>query len=215
METTIRILHPDKKNGENVLVLSEDMWEQITDAELNVFVDDGEGYLDLGLDNVLDYNEDGDLIDAWNGTWLTICGQPVALYPISDEDVDDNGLYITTKFTPVLLNGERVNLVLEFNEETDMDSVLGAQDVLATGVQAKGYRALEPGDVIQPVCDYFTYDGTFAAQYTLGDPFIVPEDAVLPVVNKTITGGRMLYTARLTDIYQANYWLPMTEYKSE
>ena len=127
--------------------------------------------------------------------------------------MDDNGLYITTKFTPVLLNGERVNLVLEFNEETDMDSVLGAQDVLATGVQAKGYRALEPGDVIQPVCDYFTYDGTFAAQYTLGDPFIVPEDAVLPVVNKTITGGRMLYTARLTDIYQANYWLPMTEYK--
>ena len=202
-----------EKNGENVLVLSEDMWEQITDAELNVFVDDGEGYLDLGLDNVLDYNEDGDLIDAWDGTWFTICGQPVALYPISDEDVDDNGLYITTKFTPVLLNGERVNLVLEFNEETDMDSVLGAQDVLATGVQAKGYRPLEPGDVIQPVCDYFTYDGTFAAQYTLGDPFIVPEDAVLPVVNKTITGGRMLYTARLTDIYQANYWLPMTEYK--
>ena len=29
----------------------------------------------------------------------------------------------------------------------------------------------------------------------------------------TITGGdRMLYTARLTDNYQANYWLPMTEY---
>ena len=202
-----------EKNGEKVLVLSEEMWEQITDAELNVFVDDGEGYLDLGLDNVLDYTEDGDLIDEWDGTWLTISGQPVALYPISDEDVDDNGLYITTKFSPVLLNGERVNLILEFNEETGIDSVLGVQDVLPTGVQAKGYRSLEPGDVIQPVCDYFTYDGTFAAQYTLGDPFIVPDDAVLPVVNKTITGGRMLYTARLTDIYQANYWLPMTEYK--
>ncbi len=202
-----------EKNGEKVLVLSEEMWEQITDAELNVFVDDGEGYLDLGIDNVLDYTEDGDLIDEWDGTWLTISGQPVALYPISDEDVDDNGLYITTKFSPVLLNGERVNLILEFNEETGIDSVLGVQDVLPTGVQAKGYRSLEPGDVIQPVCDYFTYDGTFAAQYTLGDPFIVPDDAVLPVVNKTITGGRMLYTARLTDIYQANYWLPMTEYK--
>ncbi len=203
-----------EKDGQNVLVLSEDMWDQITDVELNVFVDDGEGYIDLGLDNVIEYTDDGDLIDAWDGTWLTISGQPVALYPISDEDVDDNGLYITRKFTPVLLNGERMNLVIEFNEETGVDSVLGAQDVLPTGVQAKGFRDLEPGDVIQPVCDYFTYDGTFEAQYTLGDPVIVPDDAYLTVANMSVTGGsRMLYTARLTDIYQANYWLPMTEYK--
>ena len=202
-----------EKDGQNVLVLSEDMWDQITDAELNVFVDDGDGYIDLGYDNVIEYNDDGDLIDAWNGTWLTICEQPVALYPISDEDVDDNGLYITTKFTPVLLNGERVNLIIEFNEETGIDAVIGAQTLSPTGVQAKGYLELEPGDVIQPVCDYFTYDGVFEAQYMLGDPFIVPEDADLPVVNMQITGGRrMLYTARLTDIYQAKYWLPMTEY---
>ena len=202
-----------EKDGENVLVLSEDMWDQITDAELNVFVDDGEGYIDLGLDNVISYNDDGDLIDSWDGTWLTVSGQPVALYPISDEDVDDNGLYITTKFTPVLLNGERVNLIIEFNEETGVDAVIGAQTLSPTGVQGKGYLELEPGDVIQPVCDYFTYDGVFESQYTLGDPFIVPDDAFLPVVNMQITGGsRMLYTARLTDIYQANYWLPMTEY---
>ncbi|MBQ1312130.1 MAG: hypothetical protein IIY55_09815, partial [Blautia sp.] len=207
-------LELSQKDGQPVLELSEDMWEQITDVELNVFVDDGEGYIDLGLDNVIEYNDDGDLIDAWNGTWLTLCGQPVALYPVSDEDVDDNGLYITTKFTPVLLNGERVNLILEFNEETGTDSVLGAKDVLATDVQGRGFRELEAGDIIQPVCDYFTYDGTFEAQYQLGDPFIVPDDADLPLVNMQITGGdRMLYTARLTDIYQANYWLPMTEYR--
>ena len=202
-----------EKDGQNVLVLSEDKWSQITDVELNVFVDDGGGYIDLGLDNVIEYNDDGDLIDAWDGTWLTLEGQPVALYPISDEDVDDNGLYITTKFIPVLLNGERVNLIVEFNEETGVDAVIGVQDLLSTGVQAKGYRDLEPGDVIQPVCDYFTYDGTFEAQYMLGDPIIVPDNAYLEVVNMQVTGGsRMLYTARLTDIYQANYWLPMTEY---
>ena len=203
-----------EKDGRNVLILNEDMWDQVTDVELNVFVDDGEGYIDLGLDNVMEYNDDGDLIDEWDGTWLTLSGQPVALYPVSDEDADDNGLYITTKYTPVLLNGERMNLILEFNEETGQDTVLGAQAVLPAGVQAKGYQELEPGDVIQPVCDYFTYDGTFEAQYTLGDPIIVPEDAQPEIVNMQITGGsRMLYTARLTDIYQANYWLPMTEYR--
>lgn len=205
-----------EKDGRKVLELDEDMWDQITDVELNVFIDDGEGYIDLGLDNVMDYNEDGDLIDTWNGTWLTLDDHPVALYPISDEDADDNGLYITTKFTPVLINGERMNLVIEFNEETGEDTVLGAQDVTSTGVQAKGYRELEEGDIIQPVCDFFAYDGTFASAYELGDPFIVPEDGQLTVVNKTVTGGkRMLFTARLTDYYQANYWLPMTEWTPE
>ena len=202
-----------EKDGQSVLELDEDMWDQITDVELNVFVDDGDGYIDLGLDNVIEYNDDGDLIDDWDGTWLTVEDRPVALYPISDEDQDGNGLYITTKFTPVLVNGERMNLVIEFNEETGEDTVLGAQDVTPTGVQGKGYRELEEGDIIQPVCDYFGYDGTFMSAYELGDPFIVPEDGQLTVVNKKVTGGdRMLYTARLTDYYQANYWLPMTEY---
>jgi hypothetical protein len=191
------------------------MWDQITEADLNVFVDDGEGYIDLGLDNVLQYNDDGDLIDEWDGTWLTLNGQPVAVYPISDEDADDNGLYITTKFIPVLLDGERVNLIVEFNEETGIDSVLGAQEVLPTGVVGKGYVDLAPGSEIQPVCDYFTYDGTFESQYKLGDPVIVPDDGELTIANMTVTGGdRMLYTARLTDIYQAHYWLPMTEAES-
>ena len=203
-----------EKDGQSVLELDEDMWDQITDVELNVFVDDGDGYIDLGLDNVMQFDEEtGDLIDDWNGTWLTVEDRPVALYPISDEDQDGNGLYITTKFTPVLVNGERMNLVIEFNEETGEDTVLGAQDVTPTGVQGKGYRELEEGDIIQPVCDYFGYDGTFMSAYELGDPFIVPEDGQLTVVNKKVTGGdRMLYTARLTDYYQANYWLPMTEY---
>ena len=48
---------------------------RIVDAQLEVFVDDGGGYLDLGLDNVLSYNEDGDLIDAWDGTWVTLNGR--------------------------------------------------------------------------------------------------------------------------------------------
>ena len=203
-----------EKDGENVLVLGEDKWEQITAAELNVFVDDGTGFLDLGLDNVAEYNDDGDLIDAWDGTWLTLQGQPCAVYPISDEDTDDNGLYITRKFIPALLNGERVNLIIEFNEETGEDRVLGAQTMTASGVIGKGYTEMNGGDIITLLCDYYDYKGSFQSQYTLGDPIIVPEDGTLHIVNMELTGSedmRMLYTYRLTDMYQAHYWLPVTE----
>ncbi|MDO5702843.1 MAG: peptidase C11, partial [Lachnospiraceae bacterium] len=201
-----------EKDGKKVLELDEEKWEQITDAEIEVFMDDGEGYLDLGLDNVLEYNDDGDLIDEWDGTWLTLNGHAVCVYPISDEDEDGNGLYITTKFIPALLNGERINLIVEFNEETGEDTVLGAETVLPTGAVGKGYAPVNEGDVIQPVCDYFTYEGTFEGCYKLGDPILVPEDGSLTVANMKLTGeGRMLYTVRLTDIYQAHYWVPMTE----
>ena len=203
-----------EKDGEDVLVLSEDKWEQVTAADLNVFVDDGTGFLDLGLDNVAEYNEEGDLIDAWDGTWLTLQGQPCALYPIDDEDEDSNGLYITHKFIPALLNGERVNLIIEFNEETGEDKVLGAQSSSPTGTLGKGFKEMNGGDIITLVCDFYDYQGNFQAQYTLGDPIMVPEDCVLTIANKELTVSedmRMLYTYRLTDLYQAHYWLPIKE----
>ena len=203
-----------EKDGQQVMILPEDRWEQVTACELNVFVDDGTGFLDLGLDNVAEYNDDGDLIDTWDGTWITLQGQPAAMFPISDEDEDDNGLYITRKFIPALLNGNRVNLIVEFNEETGVDSVLGAQAVTETGVLGKGYAEMNGGDVIELICDYYTYDGIFTAQYKLGDPITVPDDGVLTLVNMELTSAedyRMLYTYRLTDIYQAHYWLPLTE----
>ena len=200
------------KDGVNVLYLDEDRWEQVTDVELQVFLKDEGGYLDLGLDNVAEYDDDGDLIDSWDGTWLTLQGQPVAIYPVSDEDPDGDGLYVTTKYIPVLLNGERYNLIAQFDEASGEDTILGAQSVLENGVQGKGLRDLEAGDEIQPVCDYYTNDGQFKDQYTLGDVITVPEDETLELLNLSLTSedGSFLYTYRLTDIYQANYWLPVT-----
>jgi len=48
--------------------LPEAQWKLVQEIEQNVFVDDGEGFIDLGLDNVYDYNADGDLIMKYDGT---------------------------------------------------------------------------------------------------------------------------------------------------
>lgn len=39
-------------DGKKRLMLPEEQWDLIQQLELNVFYDDGEGYIDLGLDNV-------------------------------------------------------------------------------------------------------------------------------------------------------------------
>ena len=57
--------------------------------EQNVFIDDGKGFIDLGLDNVYEYNSDGDLIMEYDGTWLALNGQIVSYYLISDDRTGD------------------------------------------------------------------------------------------------------------------------------
>jgi hypothetical protein len=44
-----------EKSGQRVLALSDKQWDLIQYMELNVFVDDDEGFIDLGLDNVYEY----------------------------------------------------------------------------------------------------------------------------------------------------------------
>ena len=101
---------------------------------------------------------------------------------------------------------------MQFNEETGEDIVLGAEKVLATGVQERGLTEVRSGDRIQPLCDYITYKGSFEGCYQLGDEITVPADGKLTVANRKITGGeRYLHTVRLTDIYQAHYWVPALE----
>ena len=39
-----------------VLRLEESQWELVQELELNVFYDDGEGFIDLGMDNVFEFN---------------------------------------------------------------------------------------------------------------------------------------------------------------
>ena len=67
----------EKGRRPTFLVLTDDEWDLIQTIELNVFVDDGEGYIDLGLDNVFEFDNDGDLIVDFDGTWLSLdekCG---------------------------------------------------------------------------------------------------------------------------------------------
>ena len=67
-------------DGKYKLILSEEQWKLVQDLDLNVFVDDGEGFIDLGLDNVFEFDSKKNLIGEFDDTWLSINGQIVAYY---------------------------------------------------------------------------------------------------------------------------------------
>lgn len=203
-------LQVEQKDGHDVLVMTEAQWDEITAAEVNVFVPDENngGWLDLGLDNTAQFSEAGDLIDEWTGNWITLDGHFAAMYPVSDEDVDGDGKYITTKFIPAQLNGERVNLIVEFNEETGKDSVLGAESIYDVDTEAKGLTEIKAGDRIQLLCDHYTEDGSVKDEYNLGSAFTVGSNG-LKVYSLKVDNDGCVFTYRLTDLYGAFHWLPL------
>lgn len=196
------------RDGRQKLVLSDHQWDLIQNAELNVFYDDGEGYIDLGLDNVYEFDDQGNLVGEYDGTWLAINDQPVAYYFL--DQAGDEEAYMVTGRVPAMLNGRQVNLILVFDEENPRGYIAGAQtdyQEQETQTVAKGLTPLEPGDTLEFLCDYYSYDGNFRNNYYLGEPMTVEEDMVIS--NVEIPGGTMEAAYRLTDIYNKAYWTPV------
>lgn len=189
------------------LVLSEEQWSAVVTLEQNVYVDDGEGYIDLGLDNVADYDEDNDLIMDYDGTWLSLNGQIVAYYLVSEDQVGE--AYTIVGRVPALLNGERVNIILVFTGDDPYGYVAGAQTDYEATTDAimKGLVEIQAGDTIDFLCDYYNYDGTYSDTYYLGEQMTATEDWTIG--NAPLGDGvnwQMCY--RITDLYGGQYWTP-------
>ena len=211
-------------SGKNVVSLTDDEWSLIQTVELNVFVDDGNGFIDLGRDNVFSI-EGNDLILDYDNTWLTINGYAVAYYLESDVQADD-GTWVTTGTIPALLtstddsgtkNTQQVNLEVVFDSKNPNGVITGARPVYPDGeteAVAKGNIEIAAGDSLQFLCDYYDYDGGFSASYKLGqEPLVVPSTG-LKLENLLIPNTEFSVTYLLTDIYGNKYWTPAFSSKS-
>lgn len=195
------------EDGVPVLRLNEQQWSLVQDLELNLFYDDGEGYIDLGLDNTFDFDGEGGLLGVNEGTWLAVEGQPVAYYHTAT--VDDGTNYAITGRVPVMHNGSRAELILTFDTERPQGYVAGVQTVYLNGetdTVAKSQSELQPGDTLEFLCDYYSYDGDYQDSYLLGDPLIVTEEEL--TVGDVPLDGVTRASYRFTDIFGKHHWTP-------
>lgn len=189
------------------ITLSGQQWGMVESVVKNVFVDDGKGFIDLGCDN--DFIIEGnDLVGDYDGTWLSIDGQPVAYYYL---DTMENGEdYRISGYVPALLNGIRVNLMLVFDNEHPYGYIAGAQKVYGTGeteVLAKNMIQVGSGDEVTFLCDYFDYEGNYMDTYQLGEKMILGEQ--VDISNTPLGNVNVDVTYCLTDLYQQQYWTPV------
>lgn len=193
------------QNGTTAMTLSEGNWNMVSNLLLNVFVDDGEGYIDLGLDNVYEFTKEGALVGEYDNTWLGIDGQVMAYYFL--DCVDDGSVYTITGRVPCLLNGDRADLILVYDNDAwtiagaKFDYVEGETDTIA-----KSLAELEVGDKIDLLCDYYSYEGDYQNSYKLGEQIIYTGNNV--VGDYRFSEEKMVASYMFTDIYSREYWTP-------
>lgn len=192
-------------DGKAIMSLPESQWELVHALDLNMFYDDGEGYIDLGLDNIFSFTDDGRLIADTDRNWLAVNGQPVAYYHM--DSTENGGETITTGRVPALLNGSRVNLWIVFDAEHPRGFIAGAQSDYQgkeTETVAKSLTELQQGDTLEFLCDYYGYDGSYKDSYKLGEPMKVT--GRMEISNVDVGAGAVRLMYRFTDIYNQEYW---------
>ena len=190
-----------EKGDYYALWLSEDDWDYITDIELEVYLDDGEGYIKLGQDNLYSFDEDGELIVEFDNTWVALDGQIVCFYAM--EDVEEEGFWYSWGVTPAELNGREVEIVLMWDDENPGGYVVGVRNIYDSSVTGKGIFELHDGDEIYFLCDYYTYDEEYIGNYYWGGLTVYGE---LEVSYEDVGNDDCLVYYLLYDIYQNMYW---------
>lgn len=190
---------------DGVISLPESQWSLVQSLHANLFYDDGMGYIDMGMDNVFDFDEYGNLLAPGELTWIAVNDQPVAYY--HESTFDDGEHYAILGRIPVLYNGERAELVVEFTDTDPYGSVVGVRRVYKDGeteTAAKTMDAVTDGDVIDFVCDYYSYEGEYLDSYMLGEQLTVDGELTISDVYVDRENSRMTYL--FTDIYNQQYW---------
>ena len=204
-----KLVWQKNSDGDDVISLDEDAWSQVHELALNMFYDNGRGYVDLGVDNVYDFDDDGNLLAPYDRTWVSIDLQPVAYYYMDTSGGNEDSIIMG--YVPALLNGERVNLIINFSGDFPEGAVVGASwDYKASSVEvmAKNMTELNPGDRLDFICDLYTYDGSYEDSYQIGDTLVVPDGGMsaLEISNTDVGDGKVRMLYRFTDIYGSNHW---------
>ncbi|MBE6862732.1 MAG: peptidase C11 [Ruminococcus sp.] len=203
---TSNLVWEKNSSGQYIMSLPEKQWELVHNLDKNLFYDDGEGYVDMGLDNVFEFDDEGNLIADTDNTWVAINGQPVAYYH-TDTTEFDNDTYSISGYVPAMLNDERVNLILTFDSENPNGYIAGATTDYVnneTDTVAKSMIELETGDTLDFICDYYTYDGSYSDSYFLGEQMTVTDN--MEISNVSVGDGELKISYCFTDIYNQEYW---------
>ncbi|NLT13907.1 MAG: zinc-ribbon domain-containing protein [Clostridiales bacterium] len=200
------------------LPMTEDDWSLITEVQMQILFDDGEGYIDLGSDQYWETDENGNLLLNYgaDNTWYAIDGQIVCYYALDTIYTETDTIFLG--YVPAVLNGTTdIDIIVERDGEYGEDYIAGYRFVESNstiggeGTLGKGYKQFKPGDKIDFVCDFYTYEGDFDDSYLIGETVTI--GLTPPTVTYEDVGeNNVLQCYMLVDVYQNYSWTEYVEF---
>ncbi|MBQ7601754.1 MAG: peptidase C11, partial [Lachnospiraceae bacterium] len=174
------------EDGKLYMPLSKEDWETVTRLDLSMYYDTGDGYIDLGLDNMFAFDEEGNLLPPEKVEWMAVNDQIVAYF--FDYKTVDGENWAIHGHIPALLNaGELtadgdlqdpekakeclVNLQVVFDNEHPEGVIVGVENFYPKDEEvevASKKPALTEGDTIDFVADFYKYDGSYDDTFMIG-----------------------------------------------
>ena len=193
-------------NGQEVLPLTDNDWENITNVEVQAWVDDGEGYVDLGSDQYYETDDDGNIILSFDRTWVSLNDVVVAYYSEGIQTRYD-GTNVFTGYVPAVLNDDTyIEIMLKYDDDNPYGYVEGYRlDDSDSTVAGRDLFQFKQGDEVYFIYDYYDYMGNYVDSYIYEDMYI-DAGGNIEVGYTDLEDSSVVYWYMVKDIYQNSYW---------
>lgn len=210
----LSLLETTEVDGRCVLELSEEDWEIVNDAAMQMFAVYDGFYVDMGLDDYCEFDDYGNLIVEYDQTWVALDGQVVPFF--HESYTSDGDSFFTCGSMPCVYNGIDAEIVLVWDTEHPSGYAAGVRPVYTDSVAAKGLYDICDGDTFQVYYDIYDEDLNYVETMTLDDEIFTVQDSLeVGYADAAEQLGDTFIYYVLEDIYNNTYYTDSIAYLEE
>ena len=210
----LSLLETTEVDGRWVLELSEEDWEIVNDAAMQMFAVYDGFYVDMGLDDYCEFDDYGNLIVEYDQTWVALDGQVVPFF--HESYTSDGDSFFTCGSVPCVYNGIDAEIVLVWDTEHPSGYAAGVRPVYTDSVAAKGLYDICDGDTFQVYYDIYDEDLNYVETMTLDDEIFTVQDSLeVGYADAAEQLGDTFIYYVLEDIYNNTYYTDSIAYLEE
>ncbi|WP_455126579.1 clostripain-related cysteine peptidase [Ruminococcus sp.] len=207
----LSLLETTEVDGRWVLELSEEDWEIVNDAAMQMFAVYDGFYVDMGLDDYCEFDDYGNLIVEYDQTWVALDGQVVPFF--HESYTSDGDSFFTCGSVPCIYNGIDAEIVLVWDTEHPSGYAAGVRPVYMDSVAAKGLYDICDGDTFQVYYDIYDEDLNYVETMTLDDEIFTVQDSLeVGYADAAEQLGDTFIYYVLEDIYNNTYYTDSIAY---
>lgn len=210
----LSLLETTEVDGRCVLEFSEEDWEIVNDAAMQMFAVYDGFYVDMGLDDYCEFDDYGNLIVEYDQTWVALDGQVVPFF--HESYTSDGDSFFTCGSVPCVYNGIDAEIVLVWDTEHPSGYAAGVRPVYTDSVAAKGLYDICDGDTFQVYYDIYDEDLNYVETMTLDDEIFTVQDSLeVGYADAAEQLGDTFIYYVLEDIYNNTYYTDSIAYLEE